>query len=128
MLPNKCTFAFDRRNCVLLGSATGGHAAAIACTLTQPAKLTTIDPQTWRGTVLQLAYNRLAPRALRLSAGTARKLPVQLSRLDPLLLRVAVDRKAQQYLGLRDASVQSPLQNPRSVRPADVIFSLKRLH
>ena len=44
--------ALGRKNYLFMGSAAGGKAAAIACTLIETAKLNDIDPQAWLAEVL----------------------------------------------------------------------------
>lgn len=39
--------AVGRKNCLFVGSQTGGRAAAIPCTLIETAKLNGVDPQAW---------------------------------------------------------------------------------
>ena len=39
--------------CPFMGSASGGRAAAIACTLTETARLNGLDPQAWLAGVLE---------------------------------------------------------------------------
>jgi hypothetical protein len=39
--------AIGRKTCLFVGSQTGGHAPAIACTLIETAKLNGVDPQAW---------------------------------------------------------------------------------
>ncbi|MBT8153084.1 transposase, partial [Epibacterium ulvae] len=41
------SIAIGRKNYLFVGSQTGGHAAAIAYTLIETAKLNDIDPQAW---------------------------------------------------------------------------------
>ncbi|RAK07795.1 transposase IS66-like protein [Salipiger aestuarii] len=40
-------YAVGRKNCLFVGSQTGGRAAAIGCTLIETAKLNGVDPQRW---------------------------------------------------------------------------------
>ena len=44
--------AIWRKNWMFAGSEGGGHAAAIACTLIETAKLNGVDPQAWLTDVL----------------------------------------------------------------------------